>query len=112
MKIWNPVASAGKVPQPPNQRLLGAAHEFESQMMKELLGPLSDRHDDLGESNEGDALADFAREALGRSLSNAGGFGIADRIVADLSRIQTTSLAIPEYEPEGADPEQKLMFAL
>jgi Rod binding domain-containing protein len=77
------------VPQP---RLVGAAHEFEAQMMKELMKPLShgssltgadsDSDDDSG--SEG-ALGEFASEALGRALSQQGGFGIATSIVKQLS---------------------------
>ncbi len=34
----------------------------------------------------GGALGEFASEALGKALSERGGFGIADRIVKELSR--------------------------
>ena len=73
-------------------RLVRAAHEFEAMMMKELLQPMTagnaltgaDDGSDDG-SGSGGALAEFASEALGRALSEQGGFGIADRIVQDLS---------------------------
>jgi Rod binding domain-containing protein len=60
-------------------------------MMKELLKPmtggdaLTGEDDNSGAGSEG-ALGEYASEALGRSLSEHGGFGIANRIVADLSR--------------------------
>jgi Rod binding domain-containing protein len=70
--------------------LVSAAHEFEAQMMKELLKPMT-RGDAL--TNDGDedagsggALGEFASEALGRALSDKGGFGIATSIVKELSR--------------------------
>jgi Rod binding domain-containing protein len=73
-------------------RLVHAAHEFEAQMMKELLKPmtgvssLSDEDQDAGESfGAGGALGEFASEALGRALSEQGGFGIARKILQDLS---------------------------
>jgi Rod binding domain-containing protein len=91
----------------PNPKLVRAAHEFEAQMMKELLKPLtasdgltgedgsgsdlgsdmdSDGGLDLGSgSGSGGALADFASEALGQALSERGGFGVADKIVRELS---------------------------
>jgi len=75
--------SAGIRPQP---RLVRAAHEFEAQMMKELLKPLTDSKDEDSGSGSGGALSEFASEALGRSLSDQGGLGIANRIVGDLSR--------------------------
>ncbi len=77
----------------PATRLVRAAHEFEGQMMKELLKPMTDG-DALTGTEDGDsdrgagsggALAEFASEALGQALSQRGGFGIADRIVQELS---------------------------
>ena len=74
----------------PQPRLVRAAHEFEAQMMKELLKPmtsadaLAGQDGDSTTGSEG-ALGEYASEALGRSLSEHGGFGIANRIVADLS---------------------------
>ncbi len=75
------------------QRLVRAAHEFEGQMMKELLKPMTggdalmgadDSDSDLGAGSEG-ALGEFASEALGQALSQRGGFGIANKIVKELS---------------------------
>ena len=73
-------------------RLVKAAHEFEAQMMKELLKPMTGKdaltgedQDDGGDANANGALGEFASEALGQALSQRGGFGIADRIVRDLS---------------------------
>ena len=75
----------------PQPRLVRAAHEFEAQMMKELMKPLDrsasltgtdgDAEDDSGSSG---ALGEFASEALGRALSERGGFGIASSIVKQL----------------------------
>jgi Rod binding domain-containing protein len=80
----------------PQPRLVKAAHEFEAQMMKELMKPMTrgnsltgdDQDSDSGSggiSGSGGALGEFASEALGRALSDGGGFGIANRIVKDLS---------------------------
>jgi Rod binding domain-containing protein len=74
----------------PQPRLVRAAHEFEAQMMKELLKPMTgtnglDGEDGDSASGSGGALGEFASEALGRALSEQGGFGIASRIVQDLS---------------------------
>jgi Rod binding domain-containing protein len=81
--------TAATAPQP---RLVRAAHEFEAQMMKELMKPLNrgssltgagaDADDDSGSTG---ALGEFASEALGRALSEQGGFGIASSIVKQLS---------------------------
>ncbi len=77
----------------PQPRLVRAAHEFEGQMMKELMKPmtggdaLTGAEDDDSDSGAGSggALGEFASEALGQALSERGGFGIADRIVRELS---------------------------
>ncbi len=68
-------------------RLVLAAHEFEAEIMKELLKPMTAGDALTGEdgSGSGGALTEYASEALGRALSEQGGFGIADRIVQDLS---------------------------
>ena len=71
-------------------RLSCSAHEFEAQLMKELLQPLC-KGDDHDEEQPGDgcALATFAAAALGNGISRAGGFGVAERIVRELSRDET-----------------------
>ncbi len=68
-------------------RLVLAVHEFEAEIMKELLKPMTAGDALTGEdgSGSGGALTEYASEALGRALSEQGGFGIADRIVQDLS---------------------------
>jgi Rod binding domain-containing protein len=76
----------------PSPRLVRAAHEFEGQMMQELLKPMTHgdaltgtgQEDDSG-AGSGGALSEFASEALGQSLSQRGGLGIANRIIQELS---------------------------
>jgi Rod binding domain-containing protein len=79
-------AATAATPQP---RLVHAAHEFEAQMMQELLKPMiqDDGLDGDGDSASGSdgVLGEFASEALGRGLSERGGFGIAAGIVRELS---------------------------
>src|ERR1039458_8500711 len=82
----------GKSDAPPAPRLVRAAHEFEGQMMQELLKPMTkgdaltgtDADEDSG-AGSGGALSEFASEALGQSLSQRGGLGIANRIIQELS---------------------------
>ena len=77
----------------PQPRLVKAAHEFEAQMMKELMKPLNQTNGLGGEGEDGNdedtgsggALGEFASEALGRALSDHGGFGMATRIVQQLT---------------------------
>jgi Rod binding domain-containing protein len=77
--------------------LIHAAHEFEAQMMQELLKPMiSANHiggeDDESTSGSGGALGEFASEALGRALSERGGFGIAKSIIGQLSNVGNKSV--------------------
>ncbi|WP_420239892.1 hypothetical protein ACOBR2_10125 [Telmatobacter bradus] len=71
-------------------RMTKAAHEFEAQMMKELMQPLngsdglSDSEDESDCGSTG-ALSDYAGQVLGESLSQQGGFGIANKIIHSLS---------------------------
>jgi Rod binding domain-containing protein len=62
-------------------KLVNAAHEFEAQLMKEILKPLMSGD---GEEGAGGVLGEFAGEALGRGISDRGGLGIADRMIAQL----------------------------
>jgi Rod binding domain-containing protein len=83
-------ATSNATPATPSPRLVSAAHEFEAQMMKEMLKPMTSSSGLDGEENDtasgsGGALGEFATEALGRGLSEAGGFGIASSIVRQLT---------------------------
>jgi len=87
-----PAAGAGAeaTPAAPSPRLVHAAHEFEAQMMKEMLKPMTESNglngeDDDSAAGSGGALEEFATEALGRGLSEGGGFGIATSIVRQLT---------------------------
>jgi hypothetical protein len=102
----------------PSPKLVHAAHEFEAQMMKELLAPMTgsdplfgDPDDDDGGdggsglalgsgSGSGGALADFASEALGQALSERGGFGIANKIIRQLAPVSS--------RPKGEKSTEKL----
>jgi Rod binding domain-containing protein len=92
-------ATSSATPQP---RLVRAAHEFEAQMMKELIKPLNQSNSLTGADADGDedsgsggALGEFASEALGRALSEGGGFGIATSIVKHLTPAASHNGTIP-----------------
>ncbi|MGA9585400.1 MAG: hypothetical protein WBQ95_08745 [Terracidiphilus sp.] len=71
----------------PPPRLVRAAHEFEAQLMKELLKPMTNGATlDGDDQGSGGVLADFATEALGQALSQHGGLGIATNILHSLSQ--------------------------
>jgi hypothetical protein len=85
---------------PPPPRLVKAAHEFEAQMMKELMTPLTrgsavpgvggNTDEDDQDSGSAGALGEFAAESLGQALSAAGGFGIANRILGEIGHAGVT----------------------
>jgi Rod binding domain-containing protein len=82
----------------PQPRLVRAAHEFEAQMMKEMMKPMTGGNSLTGEEDDSgscSALGEFASEALGRALSEQGGFGIANRIVKDLSHAGNQQGMVP-----------------
>jgi hypothetical protein len=69
-------------------RLVKAAHEFEAQLMKEILKPMAADGALFSETGDADScgiLGEFAAEALGRALSEHGGLGIGNSIVRSLS---------------------------
>jgi Rod binding domain-containing protein len=95
----------------PSPKLVAAAHEFEAQMMKELLKPLASSgvsgSGDSDDENSGGALGAYATEAFGRALSNGGGFGIAKSILSSLSRSQTSTPLTPVTGQTHADTQIK-----
>jgi flagellar protein FlgJ len=84
-------ATTQGAPAAKDPKLERAAHEFEASLMAELLKPLQEadgltgEDSDAGETGSGGALRDFASESLARAISEQGGFGIADRILRQLS---------------------------
>ena len=91
--------SAGATTQP-QPRLVRAAHEFEAQMMQELMKPLTRGSSLTGEDDDSSlgsagALGQFATESLGRALSERGGFGIADSVLKDLSHSGNKHVSVP-----------------
>jgi Rod binding domain-containing protein len=95
-------SQSATVPQP---RLVQAAHEFEAQLMKELLKPIVsgdglDGRD--GDPGSGGPLADFATEALGQALSRQGGLGIATNILHSLSQNEKNVLSFPKVMLPGS----------
>jgi hypothetical protein len=97
VSIMSPASEANAAPSVPQPRLVKAAHEFEAQLMKEMMAPLTKStgvpgvggstggsDEDDQDSGSGGALGEFAAESLGQALSAAGGFGIANRILGEI----------------------------
>lgn len=88
MQVQGSAAGTNDQATGPNPRLVRAAHEFEAQMMKELLKPLNASggwNADSDDSGSSGALGEFASEALGNAVSQQGGLGIANSILQHLS---------------------------
>lgn len=84
-------------------RLVRAAHEFEAQMMQELLKPLAESSgltgdDDEDGSGSAGALGAYATESLAGAISERGGLGIARDLIAQLSHSGTTGNPVRESE--------------
>jgi len=90
----------GRAPGTPQPRLVRAAHEFEAQMMKELLAPMTRTGAVFGADDGEDAgvLGEFATESLAGALSAGGGLGIANRIIHALSTAGRNSVGAPTIE--------------
>jgi len=83
------------VPQP---RLVSSAHEFEAQLMKELLKPLAQSFSANGDDDDSDSagvLGDYATESLAKALSEQGGLGIATKIIQTLTPTGNTVRQLP-----------------
>jgi Rod binding domain-containing protein len=83
----------------PPPRLVRAAHEFEAQLMKELLRPMTESGsltgDEDADTGGAGTLGEFASESLAGALSASDGFGIANRILGEVSRSGNSSKASP-----------------
>jgi len=89
MQVTGGICHSVQVASGAEPRLVRAAHEFEAQMMKELIRPMTKR-DDEDDTGSGGALAEFAGEAFGKALSQAGGFGISAKIMEMFSHGDTS----------------------
>jgi Rod binding domain-containing protein len=95
------------MPHAAQPRLVKAAHEFEAQLMKELLRPLAASSGLPGDGGDGEGetgtLGEFAAESLAGALSAHGGLGIASRIIGDISRTGNISRNSPVTERPTID---------
>jgi Rod binding domain-containing protein len=90
----------------PSPRLVRAAHEFEVQMMKELLRPMTESGSltgDVDECGGAGTLGEFASESLAGALSASGGLGIAGRILSEVSRSGNSSKNSSVIEKRNTD---------
>jgi Rod binding domain-containing protein len=101
-------ANAARTAIAPQARLVKAAHEFEAQLMKELVKPMiSDDglYDDGMDTGSSRIFGEFGAEALARAMSDQGGLGIAGGIVRSLSRPGNESWTETVRENQAAQAE-------
>ncbi|WP_158944124.1 hypothetical protein [Granulicella sp. S190] len=71
-------------------KLVDAAQQFEATMLQELLKPMQQGHSSWGEEDSGDSGSDtmssFGTEAIAKAISKGGGFGIARRVVEQVTQ--------------------------
>ncbi|KAA6464729.1 hypothetical protein DYQ86_01845 [Acidobacteria bacterium AB60] len=95
-----------EAPAAPEPRLVAAAHEFEAQLLKELLKPLTRSEDEEGGEGSTNALGEYASEALGTALSRQGGFGIANRLLTQIPAAASQSGNRTGSAPVTAKPHE------
>jgi peptidoglycan hydrolase FlgJ len=71
-------------------KLVDAAQQFEATMLQEMLKPMQHGQDSWGgeeksEDSASDTISSLGTEAIAKSLSKAGGFGIAKQIVSKIT---------------------------
>lgn len=93
---------ADTAPTVPNE-LRRAAEEFESVFLSEMLAPMFEglQTDGLGGGGMGEEIfRPMLIERYAEAISNAGGVGIADSIVRELVRLQTSAPLLPNEEAD------------
>jgi peptidoglycan hydrolase FlgJ len=72
-------------------KLVDAAQQFEATMLQELLKPMQHGQSSWGdeensEDSGSDTISSFGTEAIAKSISKSGGFGIARRVVEQVTQ--------------------------
>jgi flagellar protein FlgJ len=72
-------------------KLVDAAQQFEATMLQELLKPMQHGQsswgdEDKSEDSASDTISGFGTEAIAKAISKDGGFGIARRVVEQVTQ--------------------------
>jgi flagellar protein FlgJ len=72
-------------------KLVDSAQQFEATMLQELLKPMQQGQsswgdDDKSEDSASDTMSSFGTEAIAKAISKGGGFGIARRVVEQVTQ--------------------------
>jgi peptidoglycan hydrolase FlgJ len=92
MKIDSDLSSApvSELDAKKQAKLVDAAQQFEATMMQEMLKPMQHGQDSWGgdvknEDATFDTLSSFGSETLAKAISKGGGFGIARKVVSQIT---------------------------
>jgi peptidoglycan hydrolase FlgJ len=72
-------------------KLVDSAQEFEATMLQELLKPMQHGQSSWGDEDKSedaasDTMSSFGTEAIAKAISKGGGFGIARRVVEQVTQ--------------------------
>jgi Rod binding domain-containing protein len=96
---------ARPAPDAGQEEIRRVAEEFEAVFLAEMLAPMFEslETDGLGGGGIGEQMfRPMLVERYAQSISQAGGVGVADYIIAELNRMQTVEVP-PMETPDGAD---------
>lgn len=102
--LTTPAAEASAT-NPANDELRRAAEEFESVFLSEMLAPMFEGldSDGLGGGGMGEQIfRPMLVERYAEAISRAGGVGIAESVMAEMLRMQSTIIP-PTETADGAD---------
>jgi Rod binding domain-containing protein len=103
-----PLAGAPLLPAPPDpatSEIRRAAQDFESMFLSEMLAPMFESLDTegLGGGGLGEQIfRPMLVEQYAKAVANAGGIGLADSVVRELTALQA-AIAPPQEAQDGAD---------
>jgi len=91
MKIDSEISRSPIAESQRQAKLVDAAHQFEATMLQELLKPMQHGHSSWGdeeksEDSASDTISSFGTEAIAKAISKGGGFGIARRVVEQVTQ--------------------------
>ena len=103
-----PLAGAPLLPAPPDpatSEIRRAAQEFEAMFLSEMLAPMFESLDTegLGGGGLGEQIfRPMLVEQYAKAVAHAGGIGLADSVVRELTALQA-AMAPPQESPHGSD---------
>jgi flagellar protein FlgJ len=91
MKIDPDISSSPIAEVQKQAKLVDAAQQFEATMLQELLKPMQHGQSSWGdeeksEDSASDTMSGFGTEAIAKAISKGGGFGIARRVVEQVTQ--------------------------